>query len=115
MDFDDLQNLFNGKTPMNTTRTPWFVLNSPELGKPFAESSKGCRDKGVLDRKTKELLMVAVASMSRSRHNMIEHIKGALAAGATREEITETILIVAVEGANGQLSWQEELCKKYLT
>jgi len=115
MEFADLDNLFGGKMPMSTTRTPWFVLNSPELGKPFAESCQSCQNKGVLDRKTKELLMMAVASMSRSRHNMAEHIKGALAAGATREEITEAILIVAVEGANSQLTWQEELCKKYLT
>jgi len=115
MDFDGLQSLFDGKTPMNTTRTPWFVLNSPELGTPFEESHNSCQDKGVLDRKTKELLMVAVASMSHSHHSMAKHIKRALAAGATKEEITEVILIVAVEGASSQLSWQEELCMKYLT
>ncbi len=100
---------------MNTTRTPWFVLNSPELGAPFSDSYQSCQDKGVLDRKTKELLMVAVASMSRCGRSMAKHIKGALAAGATKEEVTEAILIVAVEGASSQLIWQEELYKKYLT
>ena len=115
MDFDHLQKLFDGETPMNTTRTPWFILNSPELGAPFEESRNSCQDKGVLDRKTKELLMMAVASMSHSRRSMAKHIKGALAAGATKEEVTEAILIVAVEGACSQLTCQEELCREYLT
>jgi len=109
------KNYQEGKIPKSTKKTVWFVLNSPELGKPFAECCQSYQEKGVLDRKTKELLMMAVASISRSRHGMEEHIKGALAAGATREEVTEAILIIAVEGASSQLTWQEKLCIQYLT
>lgn len=42
---------------------------------------------------------------------MEEHVKGALEAGASREEITEALLIAAaVEGAGTQLAWNKEMC-----
>jgi AhpD family alkylhydroperoxidase len=96
-------------------RTPWYVLRSPELGKPFQAFYKACLENGVLDRKTKELLMTAMASAFRCSPCTEEHIKGALEAGASKEEITEALLIAAVEGAETQLTWQKDLYKKYLT
>lgn len=36
---------------MSVTKTPWFVLNSPELGKPFQEFYEACKEQGVLDKK----------------------------------------------------------------
>jgi AhpD family alkylhydroperoxidase len=98
----------------NNVQTPWFVLRSPELGKPFQEFYEACIEKGVLDRKTKELLMTALAAVFRCSHNTEEHIKAALDAGASKEEITEVLLIAAAEGAATQLAWQKELYKKYL-
>ncbi len=100
---------------MTVATTPWFVLNSPELGRPFAEFYENCRNNGVLDKKTKGLLMVALACAFRCPYCLEEHIKNALEVGATREEITEALLIVAVEGAGTQLTWQKDLYMKYLT
>lgn len=99
---------------MSKEKTPWFVLNSPELGKPFADFYENCKNKGVLDKKTKELLMAALACVFRCPHCTEEHIKGALEAGATKEEVTEALLIAAVEGAGTQLAWNKETLIKYL-
>lgn len=99
---------------MSNSQTPWFVLNSPELGGPFRDFYEACKDKGVLDKKTKELLMAALASVFRCPHCTEEHIRGALEAGATKEEVTEALLIAAVEGAGTQLAWAKEIFLKYL-
>lgn len=99
---------------MSNAKTPWFILNSPELGIPLHQFYKACREEGVLDKKTKELLMVALACVFRCPHCTEEHIKGAFEAGATKEEITETLLIAAVEGAGTQLAWNKETFIKYL-
>jgi len=96
-------------------KTPWFVLRSPELGKPFEDFYEACKEKGVLDKKTKELLMLALASVFRCPHCTEEHIQAALDAGATKEEITEALLIAAVEAAGTQLAWKKDVYMKYLT
>jgi AhpD family alkylhydroperoxidase len=99
---------------MNDKHTPWFVLNSPELGKPFQEFYEACKAKGVLDKKTKELLMLALASVFRCPHCTEEHIQAALEVGASKEEITEALLLAAVEGAGTQLAWEKNIYMKYL-
>jgi alkylhydroperoxidase/carboxymuconolactone decarboxylase family protein YurZ len=99
---------------MNDVQTPWYMLRSPELGKPFQEFYEACRDNGVLDKKTKELLMIALTAVFRSSDSTEKHIHGALDAGASKEEITETLLIAAVENAASQLAWQKDIYKKHL-
>ena len=94
--------------------TPWFALNCPEIGGAFQNFYEQCKENGVLDKKTKELLMAAVACVFRCSHCTETHIKGALEAGATREEVTEALLIAAVEGAGTQLAWNKEVFMKYL-
>lgn len=84
---------------MNDIKTPWFVLRSPELGKPFHDFCKAYKEKGVLDKKTKELLMLVLASVSRCSRCTEKHIRAAMNAGASKEEITEALLIAAGEGA----------------
>ncbi len=95
--------------------TPWFVLNSPEIGGAFGEFSKQCNENGVLDRATKELLMIALASVFRCPHCVESHIKSALEIGVSREEITEALLIAAYEGAGTQLAWAKDTYTKYLS
>ncbi|MFZ0034424.1 MAG: carboxymuconolactone decarboxylase family protein, partial [Sedimentisphaerales bacterium] len=84
--------------------TPWYILHSPEIGRPFQDFYDACNKKGVLDSKTRELLMLSLASAFRCPHSTESHIKAALEAGASKEEITESLLIAAVEGAGTQLN-----------
>ncbi len=95
--------------------TPWYVLNSPEIGGAFAEFSKQCKENGVLDQATKELLMIALASVFRCPHCTEAHIKRALEIGVSKEEITETLLIAALEGAGTQLAWAKDTFTEYLS
>ncbi len=105
---------FKAERTMSTMETPWFVLLSPELGKKFQDFHKACNENGVLDKKTKELLMLTLASVFRCPHCTEAHIKAAIEAGVSKEEITEALLIAAVEGAGTQLSWAKEIYLKYL-
>jgi AhpD family alkylhydroperoxidase len=99
---------------MTRKQTQWFVLHSPEFGKAFESFYKMCKEDGVLDKKTKELLMLALTSVFRSPSCTEEHLNRALEAGATKEEITEALLIAAAEGAWAQLAFEKQLCLKYL-
>jgi AhpD family alkylhydroperoxidase len=92
---------------------PWYVLNSPEIGSPFHHFYTACNTEGVLDKKTKELLKLSLASVSHCPHCTESHIKSALEAGASKEEITETLLIIAMEAAETQLNWAKEALLKY--
>jgi len=94
---------------MSRIQTPWFVLHSPELGGAFENFWRLCNENGVLDKKTRDLLMVALASVFRSPGRTGEQIEGALRAGATKEEITEVLLIAAAECARAQLASTEPL------
>ncbi len=93
---------------------PWYVLNSPELGKPFHDFYVACNTDGVLDKKTKELLKLSLASVFRCPNCTESHIKDAFEAGASKEEITETLLITAMEAAGTQMAWAKEIFLKYL-
>jgi len=100
---------------MDTSKSPWYVNNSPEIGKSFEDFYRNCTTKGVLDPTTKELLMLALACVFRCPHCTETHIRAALDAGATKEQITEALLIAAVEGAGTQLAWNKEIYLKYLS
>ena len=71
-------------------------------------------EKTVLDTKTKELIKFVVASISRCDHCTTSHLKKALAAGATKEEITEALLIGSVQSASTQMNWDIETFERYL-
>jgi len=96
------------------TATPWYVLNSPEIGKPYHDFYEACTKGAVLDAKTRELLLLALTSVFRCPHCTESHIKSALEAGCTKEEITEAILIAAVAGAGTQLYWAKDIYQKHL-
>jgi AhpD family alkylhydroperoxidase len=100
---------------MKHKQTPWFVLHSPEFGKAFESFYQVCREDGVLDKKTKGLLILALTSVFRSQNCTGEHLKLAVDAGATKEEITEALLIAAAEGARAQLDFEKQMCLKYLS
>ena len=58
--------------------------------------------------------MAAMACVFRCPHCTETHVKGALEAGASKEEVTEALLIAAVEGAGTQLAWNKDILMKYL-
>jgi AhpD family alkylhydroperoxidase len=93
---------------------PWYV-NDSRIGEALEEFKAAAYGKSVLDEKTKELLKFATASLLRCPHCTQSHLKRALAAGATKQEITEALLITAVQSAATQVSWDSEVFEKYLS
>ncbi len=72
--------------------------------------------KGALDVKTKELIGLAVATALNCTHCMEWHTRAALEAGATEEEIAETLAVVMLmTGGPGLITFPEtvaEILKK---
>ena len=75
------------------TQTPGYKLHSPEIGERFQDFYNACDEQGAPDTKTRELLMVALACISRCPHCTEEHIRAALEVGATKDEVAEALLI----------------------
>lgn len=96
------------------SRKPWYLRQSPLLGSSYLHFKTAIVEKSVLEPKMRELIMVALSSMQRCPHCTEEHLRGALAAGASKQEVAETLLVAACEGANSQLTWQKEMFEKYL-
>jgi AhpD family alkylhydroperoxidase len=95
-------------------KKPWYLQQSQALGSSYLHFKNAVVEKSVLEPKTRELLMIAVACVLRCPHCTEDHIKGALAVGASKREIAETLLVAAFEGAGTQLAWQKEMFEEYL-
>ena len=94
--------------------TPWYIAQSRKVGSAYQHFSNACKENSSLDEKTQELLKLALACVLRCPHCTGDHIQGALDAGASKQEVTDTLLIAAVEGAGTQLAWTKETNQKYL-
>ncbi len=92
---------------------PWYVKT--KSGEAFEHFHDTCNKESVLDDKTRELLQLVLACAFRCPHCTESHIKKALEAGCTKQEVTEALLIAAFEGAGTQLSWKRDVFIKYLT
>lgn len=93
--------------------SPWYLKKSP-LGNAYQHFSNVARQETILDAKTKELIRLAVASVFRCNHCTEHHLNDALEAGATKEEISEALLLASLQAAGTQLNWNKELFEKYL-
>ena len=95
-------------------RKSWYLENSPEVGEAYASFSRACSEQTVLDAKTRELLMLVLACAFRCPHCTETHIVKALESGASKREVTEALLIAAMEAAGTQLAWIREVYEKRL-
>lgn len=92
---------------------PWYLKDS-KIAEAFDNFRSVSNGKSALDEKTKELINFAVASVFRCPHCTNGHLKKALAAGATKEEITEALLLSSLQAGMTQLNWNKESFEKYL-
>lgn len=99
---------------MNDSQTPWYVLRSPEVGGPFQEFITACQKPGVLEKKVPYLLRIATACGSRCPRHLEDKIREALAAGVSKEEITEALLIASVESGGAPLALNGQSCARHL-
>ena len=73
---------------------------APDTMKAFAQLVRAARAEGALDTKVKELMALAISICKQCEGCIAFHARGAQHAGATREEVMETIS-VAIEMGGG--------------
>lgn len=73
--------------------------SAPGPMKAFHEMGAAAMEPGALDSKTKELMAVAISVAVRCDPCVTYHVAGAQRAGATREEIAETMGVAVYMGA----------------
>lgn len=85
----------------------------PEVLKAFRNLQEVVFKDGALDRKTKELIAVVVASMMRCEHCTESHINKSRELGATKEEIAEALSVARVIDGGTQVNLTK-LFQRYL-
>lgn len=79
-----------------------FLGSSPEVGKAYLDLFKSVMKTPALDKKTKQLILIAVMAAQNYRPGVAAHVPQAIKAGATREEVLEAVLLtIPVAGING--------------
>jgi AhpD family alkylhydroperoxidase len=77
----------------------------PETAEAFGQMRNSIFKDGFLDLKTKELIAVASSVLMRCQFCVDVHSRRAVAAGAVKEEIAETIAVATFVAAGSQLGW----------
>ena len=99
------------KTPMKKF---WFGKRAPEMADAWFEYYMTCSHKGVLDKKTRELISVACGVMGRCEHCVEAHARYAEKAGATKEEIAEAIMTASFMSSATQIFWMKDKYEELL-
>lgn len=92
----------------------WRQEFIPEADRAFWAFKRQVFEEGALDRKTKELVAVAVSSMLRCRRCTRSHIQGAFKAGASKAEVAETLAVLWVIGSGVQVVWNKDGFEEHL-
>jgi AhpD family alkylhydroperoxidase len=92
-----------------------FKKRYPALFAAWDAIGRSVRDDGPIDVKTGHLIQLASAAAVRSEGAVHSHVRRALAAGATREEIHHAIMLTAATigfpAVMAALSWAEDILK----
>ncbi|GAA4315729.1 carboxymuconolactone decarboxylase family protein [Compostibacter hankyongensis] len=90
------------QTPKDRAYTDKLINAAPKEAAAFLNLKYTAeRSDGVIPVKYRELMSVAVALTTQCAYCIEAHIKNAVQAGATREEIAETVFIAAALRAGG--------------
>lgn len=79
----------------NLEKLPSLKVSAPEAANAFWAFDKAALAEGAIPKKYKELMAVAVALTTQCPYCIEIHRQGALKAGATEEELSETVFIAA--------------------
>jgi AhpD family alkylhydroperoxidase len=75
-----------------------LVAGQPDVMKAFAALSDAATMPGSLDAKTKELITLAIAVANHCDECIAIHVQDAVAAGATKQDIIETLGVAILMG-----------------
>lgn len=72
---------------------------TPDVMKSFSDMARAAHAGGALESKPKELIALAISVAIRCQPCIAYHMEGAVKAGASREEISETLAMAVYMGA----------------
>ena len=109
---------------MNTTRYQDHIANInrhltplrsgiPDVMQGFSAMARAAMAPGALDEKTKELIAMAIAVAVRCDGCIGFHAKAAIGAGASRQEILETLSMAIYMGAGPSMIYAAEALRAY--
>jgi AhpD family alkylhydroperoxidase len=87
--------------------------SAPGAMKAFREMSEAVLEPGALDTRTKELMAVAISVAVRCDPCVTYHVAAAQRAGATREEIAETVGLAIYMGAGPSAMYAAQALEAY--
>ena len=88
----------------NIKKLPKLGVAAPAAWKGFVEFDKAALADGVVPKKYKELMALAVALTTQCPYCLEIHRKAALAAGCTETEISETVFVAAALRAGAAIT-----------
>ncbi|MDH3327678.1 MAG: carboxymuconolactone decarboxylase family protein [Desulfobulbaceae bacterium] len=90
-----------------------LIKKFPEVLKAVENLGATVRDAGPIDKKTSELIQLAVAAAAQSTGSVHSHTRRALEAGATEEEVYHTLLLlvstIGFPKVAAALSWIDDI------
>ena len=96
---------FRDLTQTVTAQLATLRASTPEVMKSFNELGRAATADGALDRKTKELIALALSVASRCDPCIGFHTKSLVALGATRQELDETLGVATYMGGGPSLMY----------
>jgi len=88
-----------------STRLSSLRASTPELMKGFAELGRAATAEGVLDKKTKELIALALSVAARCDPCIGFHAQTLVKLGATRQEVDETLGVAVYMGGGPSMMY----------
>ena len=82
-----------------------FRAGVPEVSKSFSDLGRAAMAGGAIDRKTKELIAVALSVAARCDPCIGYHVQAAVKLGATRQELDETLGVAVYMGGGPSLMY----------
>jgi len=89
------------------TSLEFLGKNYPDFMQSFGGFMGTVEKDGALDRKTKELISVALSIVAHCKWCIAFHVKGALDAGATKEQVMESCFVAALMGGGPALMYTQ--------
>jgi AhpD family alkylhydroperoxidase len=86
----------------------------PETYKGFAQLNAASMAEGVLSARTKELIALAIGVADRCDGCIASHARGAVRAGATPEEVAETLAVTIMMGGGPSTVYAPRAWEAYL-
>lgn len=85
----------------------------PETVTAFGGLSKAAQTQGSLDKKTKELLALAISVAIRCEGCVAYHARGASRTGATRQEVAETLGVAIQMGGGPSMNYAADALRAF--